>query len=475
MAKYLNSAGVTYLWKKIKALLAKPFKVTGTDSSASYTDIKAGSVATGNSDGDQTIIDNNGVTVSGGALTIYEDTSKGGGSVVIDYDEATRLKELKNYTLPAANGTTLGGVKSGGDVTIASGVITVRDDSHNHNASKTLYALKKDGKTTALLQDCLGELAPLASPTFTGTPKAPTAASGTNTTQIATTAFVQAAVESKIAAADAMRFKGTLGTGGTITALPASHKVGDSYKVITAGTYAGQKCEVGDMVICVTAGSTANDAHWTVVQANVDGAVTGPTSAVSGRVAVFNGTTGKVIKDSGFTIAKSVPADAKFTDTTYGLASTSANGLMSKEDKSKLNGAVTGPSSAVSDRVAVFDGTTGKVIKDGGKALSDFALVSEVDDCLYDVTIQELGTGSYGVENGATYSILNLTLGLETYGEETKTVTKTGKITMNEASAGVSGLMPSAMYTKLNGIATGATADSALSNSEIDAAIAAAG
>lgn len=394
MAKYLNSAGVTYLWKKIKALLAKPFKVTGTDS---YTDIKAGSVATGNSDGDQTIIDNNGVTVSGGALTIYEDTSKGGGSVVIDYDEATRLKGLKNYTLSAANGTTLGGVKSGGDVTVVNGTITVNDDSHNHVIANV------DG-----LQTALNAKAPLASPTLTGTPKAPTAASGTNTTQIATTAFVQAAVESKIAAADAMRFKGTLGTGGTITALPASHKVGDSYKVITAGTYAGQKCEVGDMVICVTAGSTANDAHWTVVQSNVDGAVTGPASAVSGRV-------------------------------------------------------------------AVFDGTTGKVIKDGGKALSDIALVSELNDCLYDVTIQELDTKSSGVENGATYSNLTLVLALETYGEETKTVTKTGKITMNEASTGVSGLMPSAMYTKLNGIATGATADSEMSDEEIDAAIAAAG
>lgn len=35
------------------------------------------------------------------------------------------------YTLPAA-GSALGGVKSGGDVTISSGVITVKDDSHNH-------------------------------------------------------------------------------------------------------------------------------------------------------------------------------------------------------------------------------------------------------------------------------------------------------------------------------------------------------
>ena len=42
--------------------------------------------------------------------------------------------------------------------------------------------------------DGLALKAPIADPTFTGTPKVPTAASGTNTTQIATTAFVEAAV-----------------------------------------------------------------------------------------------------------------------------------------------------------------------------------------------------------------------------------------------------------------------------------------
>lgn len=40
----------------------------------------------------------------------------------------------------------------------------------------------------------LSSYAPLASPTFTGTPSAPTAAAGTNTTQIATTAFVRGEV-----------------------------------------------------------------------------------------------------------------------------------------------------------------------------------------------------------------------------------------------------------------------------------------
>ena len=36
--------------------------------------------------------------------------------------------------------------------------------------------------------------APLASPTFTGVPAAPTATAGTNTTQVATTAFVNTAI-----------------------------------------------------------------------------------------------------------------------------------------------------------------------------------------------------------------------------------------------------------------------------------------
>ena len=56
-------------------------------------------------------------------------------------------------------------------------------------------------QSTVTLKTKMGELvakvnskAPLASPALTGTPSAPTAALGTNTNQIATTAFVQAAL-----------------------------------------------------------------------------------------------------------------------------------------------------------------------------------------------------------------------------------------------------------------------------------------
>lgn len=141
-----------------------------------------------------------------------------------------------------------------------------------------------------------------------------------SSTAIPTAAAVVAAIDNKITAADAMIYKGTLGTDGTVTKVPANgYKVGWTYKVITAGTYAGIKCEVGDMLIAINngpvSGTTVVNADWTVVQANIDGAVIGPASATAGHIAVFDGATGKVIKDGTYTIATSVPSNAVFTDT----------------------------------------------------------------------------------------------------------------------------------------------------------------
>lgn len=56
---------------------------------------------------------------------------------------------------------------------------------------------------------------------------------------------------SSLGLSSAMLFKGSLGTGGTITSLPAA-AVGNSgytYKVITAGTYASQVAKVGDVFV----------------------------------------------------------------------------------------------------------------------------------------------------------------------------------------------------------------------------------
>ncbi len=58
--------------------------------------------------------------------------------------------------------------------------------------------------------------APLSSPTFTGTPAAPTAAAGTNTTQIATTAYVQGESFAKTNVAQSFT-KGQRGTPVALT------------------------------------------------------------------------------------------------------------------------------------------------------------------------------------------------------------------------------------------------------------------
>ena len=74
----------------------------------------------------------------------------------------------------------------------------------------------------------LAAKAALASPTFTGTPAAPTAAQGTNTTQLATTAYVQAEVGQSIQAHDADTAKTdvaqtyTAGQRGEVTTLTSS-------------------------------------------------------------------------------------------------------------------------------------------------------------------------------------------------------------------------------------------------------------
>ncbi len=70
-----------------------------------------------------------------------------------------------------------------------------------------------------------------------------------------------------------------------------------------------------------------------------DGAdVKGPAVAVDGNIAVYDQTTGKIIKDSGF-----APSDF---------------------------GDVSGPGSAVNENIAVYDQITGKLIKDSGVNIS---------------------------------------------------------------------------------------------------------
>lgn len=139
-------------------------------------------------------------------------------------------------------------------------------------AAKGATALQSVPSTyrTAAQQDAIHDStkADKASPAFTGTPKAPTAAAGTNTTQIATTAFVQSAVAA--ASTGAAKYQGGM-TPASYTAL-TTYKAGWYWVVTEAGTIAGEACEIGDMVFCNT-DSTAgakSDTHFDIVQNNIE-------------------------------------------------------------------------------------------------------------------------------------------------------------------------------------------------------------
>ena len=81
------------------------------------------------------------------------------------------------------------------------------------NMTTTITELNYVDGVTSSIQTQLGTKAPLASPALTGTPTAPTANAGTNSLQIATTAFVASAVSTGITGADAPTKAGVGATG----------------------------------------------------------------------------------------------------------------------------------------------------------------------------------------------------------------------------------------------------------------------
>lgn len=146
--------------------------------------------------------------------------------------------------------------------------------------------------------------APLAGATFTGT--VTLAADPTQNLEAVTKQYVDRLV------AGINDF--TVGIVNSSTPLPATdYVVGQTFRVAEAGTYAGQECETGDLIIVIKdyeAGTASND-DFLVVQANVDGAVTGPDASTDANIVVFDGTSGRKIKDSSVTIASVSDAVAK--------------------------------------------------------------------------------------------------------------------------------------------------------------------
>ena len=130
---------------------------------------------------------------------------------------------------------------------------------------------------------------------LTGTPTAPTATAGTNNTQIATTAFVKTATDNlKSEIGTPMHYKGAWTSNNS---LPSSPATGDTYRATVDGSVQDVATwKAGDTLVY---GASA----WDVIPSGDEptGTVTHSGSVTSGHIAVFDGTTGDVIKDGGAT------------------------------------------------------------------------------------------------------------------------------------------------------------------------------
>ena len=95
-------------------------------------------------------------------------------------------------------------------------------------------------------------------------------------------ATIQDKINKSFVANDAMRFKGTIGLKSlnnyTINEKDAEFPsktaaIGDTYRVVSSGRYAGIQCEVGDLLICIKADPTGETTEWTVAQTNINGQI----------------------------------------------------------------------------------------------------------------------------------------------------------------------------------------------------------
>lgn len=317
-----------------------------------------------------------------------------------------------NYVLPSA-GTSLGGVKTGGDVTIANGVITVNDDSHNHVISNVdgLQSALDSKAASGHNHDSVYYTESEVDTLLSGKANSSHTHSIANITNLQTTLDGKAATShgthvSYSTTAPVMDGTASVGTASTVARSDHKHPTDSSRAAqtsldshtsnksnphsvtlaqlgITATaaelnkldgiTATTTELNIMDGVTATTTEINYLDGVTSSIQTQINGkANSSHTHSYAGSSSVGGAATSanKLNTNAGsatqpvyfangipvattYTLGKSVPSNAVFTDTTYSVSTSSANGLMSASDKSKLDGIVIATTSEVETYLAI--------------------------------------------------------------------------------------------------------------------------
>lgn len=226
------------------------------------------------------------------------------------------------------------------------------------------------------VQASLLEKAPLANPAFTGA-----------VTVDGEAVAVKSYVDGLIAG---------LGEGITVPGvvdsshpLPADYKVGQTFRVAEAGTYAGQKCEVGDLIMVITdhAEGSASDADFLVIQSNIDGAITSTAETTTvGEIVVFDSVTGKVIKGSSVNISSLNDAIAKAHEHANKTQLDSYDKTQAELLEAAKGGAQGLVDAAKGELQAKIDGKADKATTLAGYGIADAYTTTVIDEKLKTIT-----------------------------------------------------------------------------------------
>lgn len=169
--------------------------------------------------------------LSGGGNAVSSFNTRTGDVTLLSSDVITALgytpsqiTSSNNLLIVATNG-------SGNIIDGSANVITRPLTGFTVGSNATIAATDTILAGFGKAQGQINARAPIASPTFTGTPAAPTAAPGTNTTQIATTAFVNAAVTAHVGTALNI-FQASASGDGTTTTFNVPHGVSSPTMVL---------------------------------------------------------------------------------------------------------------------------------------------------------------------------------------------------------------------------------------------------